>query len=133
MAPSDNNYNGCTLDELMLSLASMTGNLSGGVTLAGGNAAEAGDRVVGLPLRATGARRHSVSEDIRRRTCLIQDGGGAPVSFRTVTSSSLLDVAYVPAATMRGAYPLLHFRARVCGVDLRAAILAHSTRPQILS
>ena len=38
----------------MRSLASMTGNLSGGDTLAGGAAAEAGDRVIGLPLRATG-------------------------------------------------------------------------------
>ena len=81
----------------------MTGNLSCGDTLAGGAAAEAGDRVIGLPLRATGALRHSVSEDINRRTCLIQDGSGTPVSFKTVTSSSSLDVAYVPAATMRSA------------------------------
>ena len=56
----------------MRSLASMTGNLCGGDTLAVGAAAEANDKVIGLPLRPTGARRHSVSEDIR-----------APVSFRT--------------------------------------------------
>ena len=58
----------CTLEELMLSLASMTGYLMGGDTLAGGGAAEAGYRVHGLRLRATGARRDSVSEDICRET-----------------------------------------------------------------
>ena len=79
----------------------MTGNLCGGDTLAVGAAAEANDKVIGLPLRPTGARRHSVSEDIRQRTCLIQDCGGVPVSCRTITSSSSLDVAYFPAATMR--------------------------------
>ena len=59
----------------MRSLASMTGNLSGGDTLAGGGAAEAGDRVIGLLLRATAcaprglpARRDSVSGNKRRET-----------------------------------------------------------------
>ena len=59
----------------MRSLASMTGNLSGGDTLAGGGAAEAGDRVIGLLLRATSctqrglpAQRDSVSGVIRRET-----------------------------------------------------------------
>ena len=60
--------NGGTLEELMLSLASMTGtgDLIGGDTLAGGGAAKAGDR--GLPLGASvcaprggPARRDSVS------------------------------------------------------------------------
>ena len=61
---------GRPLEELMRILASMTGtgNLSGGDTLAGGGAAEASDRVIGLPLRATGAWRDSFSEDIRRET-----------------------------------------------------------------
>ena len=59
----------------MRSLASMTGNLSGGDTLAGGSAAEAGERVISLLLRATvcaprglPALRDSVSGDIRRET-----------------------------------------------------------------
>ena len=47
---------GYTLGGLMRSLASMTGNLMGGDTLAGGGAAAARDRVHGLPSRATGAR-----------------------------------------------------------------------------
>ena len=69
----DNNC--CTLEELMRSLASMTGNFRGGVTLAGGGAAEASDRVMGLLLKATAcalrglpALRDSVSRDIRRET-----------------------------------------------------------------
>ena len=72
----------------MLSLASMTGtgDLSGGDTLAGGGAAEGGDRMLGLLLSATaGAPRAlpalrgvSVSVDIyavkcRRRICLVGD------------------------------------------------------------
>ena len=71
---------GSTLEELMRSLAPITGILSGGDTLAGGGAAEAGDRVHGLPFRATGARRACVSEEIRRdtkrlrRTFLVQNG-----------------------------------------------------------
>ena len=102
-------------------LASMTGtgDLSGGDTLAGGGAK------LGLPLSATAgapralpARRDIVSGDIRRE----MPAGGAPVSLMTMTSSSSLVVGYVPAATMRGAYPLLRLRARVCGVDARAAI-----------
>ena len=59
----------------MRSLASMTGNLSGGDTLAGCGAAEAGDRMISLLLRATAsaprglpALRDSVSGDIRRET-----------------------------------------------------------------
>ena len=97
-----------------------TSDMSGGDTLAGG-----GDRMLGLLLSATAgapralpARRDIVSGDIRCE----MPAGGAPVSLMTVTSSSSLVVAYVPAATMRGAYPLLRFRARVCGVDARAAI-----------
>ena len=72
----------------MLSLASMTGtgDLIGGDTLAGGGAAEAGDRMLGLLLGATAcapravpARRDSVSADLRRqapaaRTSLVEDG-----------------------------------------------------------
>ena len=56
---------GCTLKELMRArrLASMTGNLIGRETLAGGGAAEAGDRVLGLPLTATVAR-------LPRRDCV---------------------------------------------------------------
>ena len=102
-----------------------TGDLSGGDTLAGGGAAEGGDRMLGLLLSATAgapralpARRDIVSGDILRE----MPAGGAPVSLRTVTSSSSLVVGYVLAATMRGAYPLLRLRARVCGVDARAAI-----------
>ena len=58
----------------MRSLASMTGtgDLSGGDTLAGGGAAEGGNRMLGLLLSATAgapralpARRDSVSGDIR--------------------------------------------------------------------
>ena len=43
------------MEELMLSLASMTGTgeMSGGDTLAGGGAAEGGDRMLGLLLSAT--------------------------------------------------------------------------------
>ena len=112
----------------MRSLASMTGtgDLSGGDTLAGGGAAEGGDRMIGVRLSATAgapralpARRGIVSGDIRRRRA---QAGGAPVSLMTMTSSSSLVLAYVPAATMRGAYPLLRLRARVCGVDAHAAI-----------
>ena len=97
----------------MRSLASMTGTgeLSGGDTLAGG------DRMLGLRLSATAgapralpARRGIVSGDIRRRRA---QAGGAPVSLMTMTSSSSLVVGYVPAATMRGAYPLLRLRSRV--------------------
>ena len=58
---------GRTLEELMLSLASMTGttgDLMGGDTLAGGGASEAGDTVDVLCFTATGVRRDSVSEDI---------------------------------------------------------------------
>ena len=51
------------------------------------------------------------------------EAGDSLISFTKMTSSSSLVVAYVPAATMRGAYPLLRFRARVCGVDARAVIL----------
>ena len=67
----------------MRSLASMagTGDLIGGDTLAGGGAAEAGDRMLGLLLgapRAVPARRDSVSGNLRReapaaRTCLVDD------------------------------------------------------------
>ena len=105
-----------------------TGDLSGGDTLAGGGAAEGGDRMLGLLLSATAGapralpaawhRRGIVSGDIRRE----MPAGGAPVSLMTMTSSSSLVVGYVPAATMRGAYPLLRLRSRVCGVDARAAI-----------
>ena len=66
--------NGRTLEELMRSLASITGNLIGGDTFAGGAAAEAGNRVIGLPLRSTGAHGVTVSLKIY---------AGAPVSFRT--------------------------------------------------
>ena len=58
-----------------LALMTGTGDLSGGDTLAGGCAAEAGDRMLGLLLSATAcapralpARRDSVSGDIRRET-----------------------------------------------------------------
>ena len=102
-----------------------TGDLSGGDTLAGGGAAEGGNRMLGLLLSATAgapralpARRDIFSGDIR---CELP-AGGAPVSLMTMTSSSSLVVGYVPAATMRGAYPLLRLRSRVCGVDARAAI-----------
>ena len=107
----------------------MTGtcDLSGGDTLAGGGAAEGGDRMLGLLLSATAGApralparpRGIVSGDIRRRRA---QAGGAPVSLMPMTSSSSLVVGYVPAATMRGAYPLLRLRARVCGVDAHAAI-----------
>ena len=60
--------NGSTLEELMRSEASRTGNLIGGDTLVGGAAAEADDRVHGLPFRATVAWSDCVSEDIRRET-----------------------------------------------------------------
>ena len=82
------------------------GNLSSGDTLAGGAAAEAGDRMLGLLLRAIAcapravpARRDNVLGDIRSE----MPAGGAPVSLRTVTSSSSLVVEYVLVATMRGA------------------------------
>ena len=86
----------------MRSLASMTGtgDLSGGDTLAGGGAAEGGDRILGLLLSATAgapralpARRGIVSGDI----CCEMPAGGAPVSLMTMTSSSSLVVGYVPA------------------------------------
>ena len=93
--------NGRTLEELMLNLASITGNLIGGDTLAGGSAAEAGYRVLGLPLRlklrATVARRDCVVEDIRRET------KHAPVSFTVVPCQSSLYVVSSPPAAMRGA------------------------------
>ena len=61
--------NGGTLEKLMRSLASMTGtgNLIGGLTLAGRGAGKAGDRglLMGAP-RAGPARRDSVSGNIRR-------------------------------------------------------------------
>ena len=58
-----------------------TGDLIGGDTLAGGGAAEAGDRMPGLllgALLAGPARRDSVSGNLRReapaaRTCLVDD------------------------------------------------------------
>ena len=77
------------MEELILSRASMTGtgDLISGDTLAGGGAAEAGDRMLGLLLGATACapravpvlRRDSVSADLRReaptaRTCLVEDG-----------------------------------------------------------
>ena len=84
-----------------------TCDLSGGDTLAGGGAAEGSDRVIGFVLSATAGapralpvRRDSVSGDIRRE----MPAGVTPVSLMTVTSSPSLVVAYVPAATMRGAY-----------------------------
>ena len=99
-----------------------TGDLSCGDTLARGGAAEGGDRMLGLLLSATAgapralpARRGIVSGDIRRE----MPAGGAPVSLMTMTSSSSLVVAYVPAATMRGAYPLL--RAARKGLQSRCA------------
>jgi hypothetical protein len=72
----------------MLSLASMTGtcDLIGGDTLAGGGAAEAGDRMLGLLLGATACAPRavpawcdSVSGNLRREapaasTCLVEDG-----------------------------------------------------------
>ena len=91
------------MEQLMRSLASMTGtgDLSGGDTLAGGGAAEGGDRMLGLLLSATAgalpARRGIVSGDIRCE----MPAGSAPVSLMTMTSSSSLVVGYVPAATMR--------------------------------
>ena len=69
-----------------LGLMTGTGDLSGGDTLAGGGAAEAGDRMLGLLLSATAcalralpAQRDSVSGNSRReapaaRTCLVEDG-----------------------------------------------------------
>ena len=97
--------NGGTLEELMLSRASMTGtgDLIGGDTLAGGGASEAGDRMLALlwcattcAPRAVPARRDSVSAiyAVKRRR-------RAPVSSMTMTSSSSL--GYVPIATKRGA------------------------------
>ena len=97
-----------------------TSDLSGGDTLAGGGAAEGGDRMLGLLLSATAgaprslpALRDIVSGDIRREMPV----GGALVSLMMMTSSSSLVVAYVLAATMRGAYPLLRLRARVCTAE----------------
>ena len=76
-----------------------TGDLSGGDTLAGGGAAEGGDRMLGLLLgapRAVPALRGKSVEIYavkrRRRT---------PGSSMTVTSSSSL--GYFPIATKRGA------------------------------
>ena len=86
----------------MRSLASMTGtgDLSGGDTLAGGGAAEGGDRMLGLLLGAPWAvpARRGKSVEIyavkRRRR--------APgSSSMTMTSSSSL--GYFPIATKRGA------------------------------
>ena len=71
---------GCTLEELMRSLASTTGHLAGGDTLAGGGADEAGESVNYLPATGARARRDRVSKDIRREithrrhTCLVENG-----------------------------------------------------------
>ena len=88
--------------------------MMGGDTLAGGGAAKAGDSLR-FTATAAGHGQNIYPEKQRYAVCV-------PLSFTKMTSSSSLVVAYVPAATMRGAYPLLRFRARVCGVDARAAI-----------
>ena len=88
-----------------------TGDLSGGDTLAGGGAAEGGDRMLGLLLgapRAVPARRDSVSGTcqwkcqckiyaVKRRQRAPTPGS----SSMTMTSSSSL--GYFPIATKRGA------------------------------
>ena len=95
---------GRILEELMRSLAAMTGNLIGGDTLGGGGGAKDGDRVHSLPLRATGAQRDCVSEDIRRetkrrrRTCLVQNG-----ALFILARRGMMPLVSSPSATMRGA------------------------------
>ena len=95
-----------TLEQLMRSLASMTGtgDLRGGDTLAGGGAAEGGDRMLGLRLSATAgapralpARRGKSVEiyAVKRRR---REPGS---SSMTMTCSSSL--GYFPIATKRGA------------------------------
>ena len=81
---------GHTLEDLMRSLASMTGNLMGGDTLASCGAAEASDRLNGLPFRASGARSDSVSKDIRRETKRrrrVQDGAFFILARRGIQSA----------------------------------------------
>ena len=106
---------GGTLEELMRSRGSMTGILSrglfSGVTLAIDGTVNAAVRFLGLAVRATAARPCCVSQTMRHKI------GHAPLSFLTGScSSSWLDEVSMPPATMRGAYPLLPLRARVCGV-----------------
>ena len=68
----------------------MPGYLIGGNTLAGGGAANAGVRVLGLPFRATGARRDCVSGEMRsyrksqRCTSLIQNGAVFLLARRSI-------------------------------------------------